>query len=231
MKKLIFLFIGMLIAVDVFSQDYTPTVNWPYLYPDFMEGELVRARNKRNKAQFNIHLDLGALHYVEDGRIKESATLDVVTLFIGEDVFRNVGGKMLKVMAETEGGFVVMETKGNFTSVVRNDGAYGTTSLNSTTTKTFLHNQNVVNAYNGYLMTDVYADLLAMKDDSESLRVIESMYLVIGHQQIPADKKSVAALEGIDKKAFNAFLKAEKIRWSNPQDLVKVIEYINALNQ
>ena len=187
MKKLIFLFIGMLMAVDVFSQDYTPTVNWPYLYPDFMEGELVRARNKRNKAQFNIHLDLG--------------------------------------------GFVVMETKGNFTSVVRNDGAYGTTSLNSTTTKTFLHNQNVVNAYNGYLMTDVYADLLAMKDDSESLRVIESMYLVIGHQQIPADKKSVAALEGMDKKAFNAFLKAEKIRWSNPQDLVKVIEYINDSNQ
>lgn len=218
----------MLLAVDVFSQDYTPTVNWPYLYPDFMEGELVRARNKRNKAQFNIHLDLGALHYVENGRIKESSTLDVVTLFIGDDVFRNVGGKMLKVVAETEGGFVVMETKGNFTSVVRNDGAYGTTSLNSTTTKTFLHNQNVVNAYNGYLMTDVYEDLLAMKDDSESLRVIESMYLVIGHQQIPADKKSVAALEGIDKKAFNAFLKAEKIKWSNPQDLVKVIEYITA---
>lgn len=218
----------MLMTVDVFSQDYTPTVNWPYLYPDFMEGELVRARNKRNKAQFNIHLDLGALHYVENGRIKESSTLDVVTLFIGDDVFRNVGGKMLKVVAETEGGFVVMETKGNFTSVVRNDGAYGTTSLNSTTTKTFLHNQNVVNAYNGYLMTDVYEDLLAMKDDSESLRVIESMYLVIGHQQIPADKKSVAALEGIDKKAFNAFLKAEKIKWSNPQDLVKVIEYITA---
>ncbi len=228
MKRLIFLFIGMLLAVDAFSQDYTPTVNWPYLYPDFMEGELVRARNKRNKAQFNIHLDLGALHYVENGRIKESSTLDVVTLFIGDDVFRNVGGKMLKVVAETEGGFVVMETKGNFTSVVRNDGAYGTTSLNSTTTKTFLHNQNVVNAYNGYLMTDVYEDLLAMKDDSESLRVIESMYLVIGHQQIPADKKSVAALEGIDKKAFNAFLKAEKIKWSNPQDLVKVIEYITA---
>lgn len=228
MKRLIFLFIGMLLAVDAFSQDYTPTVNWPYLYPDFMEGELVRARNKRNKAQFNIHLDLGALHYVENGRIKESSTLDVVTLFIGDDVFRNVGGKMLEVVAETEGGFVVMETKGNFTSVVRNDGAYGTTSLNSTTTKTFLHNQNVVNAYNGYLMTDVYEDLLAMKDDSESLRVIESMYLVIGHQQIPADKMSVAALEGIDKKAFNAFLKAEKIKWSNPQDLVKVIEYITA---
>ena len=231
MKRLLFSCICVLLAAVAVAQNEAPTTNWPYLYPDFMEGEILRTRGKAVKSKLNIHLNLGALHYVEDGRIKESATLDVVTLFIGEDVFRNVGGKMLKVMAETEGGFVVMETKGNFTSVVRNDGAYGTTSLNSTTTKTFLHNQNVVNAYNGYLMTDVYADLLAMKDDSESLRVIESMYLVIGHQQIPADKKSVAALEGIDKKAFNAFLKAEKIRWTNPQDLVKVIEYINASNQ
>lgn len=228
MKRLLVLFTGLLLAAGVSAQDYTPTVNWPYLYPEFMEGELVRARNKRNKAQFNIHLDLGALHYVENGRIKESSTMDIVTLFIGEDVFRNVGGKMLKVLADTEGGFVVLETKGNFSSVVRNDGAYGTTSLNSTTTKTFLYNENALNAYNGYLMTDVYEDLLAMKDDSESLRVIENLYLVIGINQIPANKKTVLSLGGIDKKDFNAFLKTEKIKWSDPQDLVKVIDYIVA---
>ena len=96
MKRFLFLFVGILMAADIFAQDYIPTANWPYLYPEFMEGELVRSRNKRNKALFNIHLDLGALHYVEDGVIKESATLDVVSLIVGEDVFRNVGGKMLK---------------------------------------------------------------------------------------------------------------------------------------
>ena len=135
---------------------------------------------------------------------------------------------MLKVLAETEGGYVVEEARGNFTAVVRDDGAYGTTGLNSTTTKTFLYNENVVNAYNGYLLTDVYADLLAMKDQGEKLPVNRNMYIVIGIEQIPASKKNVADLDGLDKKAFKAFLKSEDIQWDDPQDLVKVIEYVKS---
>ena len=135
---------------------------------------------------------------------------------------------MLKVLAQTEGGFVVEEAKGNFTAVVRNDGAYGTTGLNSTTTKTFLYNENVINTYNGYLLTDVYVDLLAMKNNAEKLPVNKSMYLVVGMEQIPANRKSVASLDGLDKKAFKAFLKSEDIQWDDPQDLVKVIEYIKS---
>ena len=135
---------------------------------------------------------------------------------------------MLKVLARTEGGFVVEEAKGNFTAVVRNDGAYGTTGLNSTTTKTFLYNENVINTYNGFLLTDVYVDLLAMKNNAEKLPVNKSMYLVVGMEQIPANRKSVASLDGLDKKAFKAFLKSEDIQWDDPQDLVKVIEYIKS---
>ena len=104
----------------------------------------------------------------------------------------------------------------------------GTTALNSTTTKTFLYNENVINQYNGYLLTDVYKDLHAMKDQSERLPVNSSLYLVIEHRLVPANKKSVAALEGINKKEFSAFLKAEKIQWNEPQDLIKVIDYITA---
>jgi hypothetical protein len=135
---------------------------------------------------------------------------------------------MMKVMAEAEGGMVVQEAKANFTGVVKNDGAYGSTALNSTTTKTFLYNENAINQYNGYLLTTVYADLLAMKNDAEKLPVNRNLYLVIGLEQIPANKKSVAALDGLDRKAFSAFMKSEKIEWDNPQDLVKVLDYIKA---
>ena len=164
MKRLLFSCVFALMAVAAFAQDESPTTNWPYLYPDFMEGEILRTRGKAVKSMLNIHLNLGALHYVENGKIKEANTLGIDSIVIGEDVFRNVGGKMLKVLAETEGGYVVEEARGNFTAVVRNDGAYGTTGLNSTTTKTFMYNENVINAYNGYLLTDVYADLFAMKN-------------------------------------------------------------------
>lgn len=225
MKRILSLCIGMALVVVSFAQEGTPTVNWPYLYPEFREGEL-NVRSKIEKALFNIHLDLGALHYVEDGKIKEANTLNATTLTIGDDVFRNVGGKMLKALARTQGGFIVEEVRASYSAVVRDDGAYGTTSLNSTTTKTFLYNENAINSYNGYLLTDVYADLLAMKDDSESLPVRKTMYMIIGMEQIPAERKSVTSLEGMDKKALKAFLKSEKIDWSDIGDLVKVIDYI-----
>lgn len=226
MKKFLYSCVFALMAVAAFAQDESPTTNWPYLYPDFMEGEILRTRGKAVKSMLNIHLNLGALHYVENGKIKEANTLGIDSIVIGEDVFRNVGGKMLKVLAETEGGYVVEEARGNFTAVVRNDGAYGTTGLNSTTTKTFMYNENVINAYNGYLLTDVYADLFAMKNQAETLPVNKNMFLVIGLQQIPATKKGVAALDGMNRKAFSAFLKSEKIKWDEPEDLVKVLNYI-----
>jgi hypothetical protein len=225
MKKFLFMCAGTLMAVAAFAQE--PTTNWPYLYPEFKEGEL-NVRSKTEKALFNIHLDLGALHYVEDGRIKEANVLNATTLVIGNDVFRNVAGKMLKVLARAQGGYIVEETRATYSAVVRNDGAYGTTALNSTTTKTFLYNENAINQYNGYLMTDVYKDLLAMRDDAEKLPVRKNLYIVIGMDQIPADKKSVASLSGLDKKALKAFLKSEKIDWNEIGDLVKVIDYIIA---
>ena len=225
MKKLLFSIIAILMAVAASAQKDSPTTSWPYLYPDFMEGEL-EVRTKITKALVNIHLNLGALHYIENGKIKESSTLGISVLKVGEDVFRNVGGKMMKVLAETEGGYVVEETRANYTAVVKKDGAYGTTALNSTTTKSFLYNENVLNGYNGYLMTDIYADLHAMKDQSEKLPVLKNRYLVIGLDQIKADRQNVLDIDGLDKKAFKAFLKAEKIKWDDPQDLVKVLQQI-----
>ena len=67
-----------------------------------------------------------------------------------------------------------------------------------------------------------------MRDDAEKLPVRKNLYIVIGMDQIPADKKSVASLSGLDKKALKAFLKSEKIDWNEIGDLVKVIDYIIA---
>jgi hypothetical protein len=52
--------------------------------------------------------------------------------------------------------------------------------------------------------------------------------MIIGLEQIPAERKSVISLEGLDKKALKTFLKAEKIDWNELEDLVKVIDYITA---
>ena len=45
MKKFLFMCAGTLMAVAAFAQE--PTTNWPYLYPEFKEGEL----NVRSKTE------------------------------------------------------------------------------------------------------------------------------------------------------------------------------------
>ena len=45
---------------------------------------------------------------------------------------------------------------------------------------------------------------------------------------IPANKKGVSSLEYVDKKEFNAFLKSNKIKWTDVDDLVKVLNFITA---
>lgn len=225
MKKLLLLCIAAFAAAVAVAQNVSPTVNWPYMYPDFVEGEMEKMGGQIEKGRYNIHLNVGALHYLNDGTIKEHPTVGIKSMTIGDDVYRNVGGKMLKVLAQTEGGFVVMETLANFTGIISRDGAYGGAVANRD--KTFSHQENN-GSFNGYLVTDNYKDLIAIKDDSDKVPVTRKIFIVIGHQMIFANKSTVIDMTGVDKKAFSAFLKSNDIKWKDPEDLVKVIDYITA---
>ena len=225
MKRLLLICIAALSAAVAVAQNVSPTVNWPYMYPDFVEGEMEKMGGQIEKGRYNIHLNVGALHYLNDGTIKEHPTVGVKSMTIGDDVYRNVGGKMLKVLAQTEGGFVVLETLANFTGIISRDGAYGGAVANRD--KTFSHQENN-GSFNGYLVTDNYKDLIAIKDDSDKVPVTRKIFIVIGHQMIFANKSTVIDMTGVDKKAFSAFLKANDIKWKDPEDLVKIIDYITA---
>lgn len=225
MKRLLLICIAALSAAVAVAQNVSPTVNWPYMYPDFVEGEMEKMGGQIEKGRYNIHLNVGALHYLNDGTIKEHPTVGVKSMTIGDDVYRNVGGKMLKVLAQTEGGFVVMETLANFTGIISRDGAYGGAVANRD--KTFSHQENN-GSFNGYLVTDNYKDLIAIKDDSDKVPVTRKIFIVIGHQMIFANKSTVIDMTGVDKKAFSTFLKSNDIKWKDPEDLVKIIDYITA---
>lgn len=225
MKKLLIICIAALSAAVVAAQNVSPTVNWPYMYPDFVEGEMEKMGGQFEKGRYNIHLNVGALHYLNNGTIKEHPTVGIKSMTIGDDVYRNVGGKMLKVLAQTEGGFVVMETLANFAGIISRDGAYGGAVANRD--KTFSHQENN-GSFNGYLITDKYEDLLAIKDDSDKVPVTRKIYIVIDNLLIFANKSSVIDMTGVDKKAFSAFLKSNQIKWKEPEDLVKIIDFITA---
>lgn len=224
MKKLLFLFVAAFMAVAASAQDEMPTVNWPYLYPDFVQGELMQIGGGTSKGLYNIHLGQGALHLVENGQIGEISVQKVMKVTMGEDVFRNVGGKMYKVLAEGKEGYVVMETLADYSAIVRDDGAYGGSLSNAA--KGFSYDENYGNY--SYLVTNNYSDLLSIKNESEELPVTKNTYLVIDNQLHQANKKSVLAIDGVDKKAFAEFLKSNEIKWKEPEDLVKIIDFVTA---
>ena len=224
MKKILVLLAATLFAANVMAQD-SPTVNWPYLYPDFVEGQSLMIGGKTLTAKYNIHLGLGALHFVNDGIIAESSVANILTITLGEDLLRNVGGKMMRVLAQTEGGLVVQETLADYSAIVRDDGAYGGSLSNAA--KGFSYDENYGNY--GYLVTNSYEDLLSIKNESEELPVNVKTYLYINDNLIIASKKNVSALPGVDKKAFADYLKTNKIDWKDPADLVKVIDFISNL--
>ena len=225
MKKLLFLFVTVFMTVAASAQDEMPTVNWPYLYPDFMQGELIHIGGGTFKGVYNIHLGQGTLHLVDNGQIGEMSIQTVIKATLGEDTFRNVGGKMYKVLAEGMEGYVVMETLADYSAIVRNDGAYGGSLSNAA--KGFSYDENYGNY--SYLVTNNYADLLSIKNESEELPVIKNIYLVISNQLYQANKKSILTIEGVDKKSFTDFLKSNDIKWKDVKDLVKVVDYITSL--
>ena len=225
MKRLLTLCIAVLLAsAAAAAQDDVPTINWPYLYPDFVEGEITQMGGKSGKGLYNIHLGQGALHFVKDGLIAEVSTTGIIYVTLGENVFRNVGGKLMKVLAQAEKGYVVEEKLADYSAVVRDDGAYGGSLSNAA--KGFSYDENYGNY--GYLVTNNYEDLLSIKNESEELPLTATVYLLINNEPVQANKKSVSALDGVDKKGFAEFLKSNAIKWKDPQSLVKVIDYVTA---
>lgn len=222
MKRFFIVSIISLFCFAAAAQDYTPTVNWPYVNPDFYEGVLRQMGSKVSKSRFNVHLGQGHLHILTDGVIAEAALTDVLSVTIGDEEYTNVGGKMMKVLAQSEKGYVVEERLADYSAVVRNDGAYGGSNVNAA--KGFSYDENYGNY--SYLITNNYEDLLSQKEYGEELPVTTKRYIVINGLPTLAIKKNVAAMDGINKKAFAAFLKEADIDWKNPQDVLKVIDYI-----
>lgn len=222
MKRILAITLLVFSWLALSAQDYIPTVNWPYLYPDFHQGELIMVGGTKSKARFNIHLGQGKLHFVnDDGIIGETSVASAVFVRIGEDEFVNIGGRLMKVLARSEKGSVVEETLADYSAVVRQDGAYGAPNANAAQGHSYDENYGNYS----YLITNVYADLISQKEYGDPLPVTVNRFFVINGVSMPAAKKSITSMEGVDKKAFAAFLKEEKINWKDPQDMLKVIDY------
>ena len=211
-------------ATTAFAQydKYNPTTTWPYMYADFEDGELKLNAGNPKKGKYNVHLLEGTLHFIEGDLIREANSLEVFSVKIGKDYYANAGGRMMKVVAKNDNGFIAEETLANIAELNNTGAAYGSSS-NSLSTQALSSLEGI----GGTRSNMNHMELKNAKGEGEILPVTVKTYIVLpGGYCIFAAKKDVSNLNGIDKKELNTFLKENSIKWKDPQSLLILVDFL-----
>ena len=223
MKRFFFLLAGLLLAGPLFSQEFRPRESWPFLYEEFQSGATCTLDGKLSTdALFNVAVVDGTLMFVgEDETIMQADMARVYTARVGDDTFVNVMGRLYKVLSEVEGGALVLGAEVDVDQLNKVSIGYGISSSTASA-------QGLANVLNGSF--DVGGMSIALSEQNKfsgkELPVKETFYLKIGMQLIPASRSEVLNTPGVDKKAANAFIKQEKIKWRDPASLEKLLSFV-----
>jgi len=194
---------------------------WPYLYKDFQQGTIYKKGGEKFVQQVNIHTLKGRLHFIDDGKIKEVTSSDVLLLQIGEDKFMNVAGDIMKVVASNEKGFIAAYIIGDFEKLNDTGGAYGTSTTNSATMK--LSSVQVA----GHIGQN-HMEMRENRSNGELVPLITTYYVVTPDLTCKASRRELEAAFTAERKAsFKTWLKSNKIKWNDPESLLTLVEFIN----
>lgn len=220
MRRVTYIAIMLILSAAGLSAQ-SPTTTYPYLYDTFTDGTVVLIDGTKEQRQMNVHLRAGRLHYIDKGVVKEAFLTDVAAVEIGKDVFIPVQASVMKVVAKNDAGCVVLENIGDFDGSMEATGAYGVSSTSSATMKlTSIQTDSQVNQN--------YMNILNEKEKGVILNVDTKLYVVTPTYKVRATKKDVEASLPADKAAqFKAFLKANKVKWNNPQSLLSVVSFLS----
>ena len=227
MKRFLLLISGTLLACSVFAQArFEPRTTWPYLYDNFMSGA-VRTNNGVlvSEGTYNICVVDGTLHYIADDKIMQADMGAIFTAKLGEDIFVKVRGAMYQVLAESEHGSVLLGKEVNMEEFGKVDVGYGvsvSSSAQHSLSMTVLELDGNFNILNESLSV-----VTGNKMRGKLLPLRETTYIYTKNRLVKASRSEIQSLPGIDRKALSAFAKKEKIRWTNTDSLLKVLEFID----
>lgn len=220
MKHIISIIAGALLATCAMAQG-SPTTTWPYLYPDFTEGEILAQDGSTQKALLNVHVLYATLHFIDGDYIKEMPSGKVFSARIGNDYFINAGGRIMKILAQNENGYVAECSEVDIATLNSTGAAYGSSSTTLGTMN--LSSLEGIGATNSNSSLN-HMEIKNNKENGKTLPLIKKKYLFAAKKCIYATRKDVA--EAVDPDAFKAFLKTNKIKWSNPQSLLGVVDFL-----
>ena len=212
--------VSSFLAGPAFAQD--PTTTWPYLLPAFESGSVAFRGADSNPYLLNIHLRRGQLHYLDEkGLIREADLMQVDGAEIGGKTYLNVGGEMMEVVSRSGRGCVVLEKLGDYDALLETGGAYGSSSVTSATRKlSSIETDSQINQNHMLLQNS--------RSEGEMLDILTKYYLFYQGNSVRADRREVEKQLPDSRKAeWKAWLKANKIKWNQPESLQKVVDFLN----
>lgn len=139
---------------------------------------------------------------------------------IGKDVYVNVGGKFYKVLAESEGGAAVVLTQVNTDQMNKASIGYGVMSATAST-------QNVAALSLDSNLGANVNKAMQSRDSGVELPLLERKYILYCYGRVvPALKREVMDIPGLDKEVAKDFFKKNKIKWNNPESLTVVADFL-----
>ncbi len=200
-----------------------PTTTYPYLYDRFVEGKVVLDNGETEARKLNVHLRADALHYIDKDVIKQAFLNNLKAVEIGSDVFLPVNGRMLKLAAKNDRGCVAEQIVGNFEEARAGEGAYGLSSTTAATMKlTSVQTDSQINQN--------YMNILNEKDHGMELPVESTFWIVTPSVRVEASRKAIGELVPAERQdEWKSFLKANRIKWKEPQSLLSLISFIETL--
>ncbi len=199
-----------------------PTTVWPYLFDDFLPCKIYFHSGETGSSQVNVHLLRNDLHYLHtDGKIYQADYQHEIARVVLADSTRLVRCEnyFIEVLGETPQALVGRRTTGDFDRLNQGSGGYGTSSSTSATDRM---------ASLPFMNTPQYHQIKTDRENGQTLPVSVRYCFVVNGELVYANKKEVSRLlPDAERKNFAAFLKTNKIKWKNHDDLRKVLEYIS----
>ncbi len=203
---------------------FKPLDSWPYLYEDFMSGTVLsgKAGNEStfNYDKMNVNVLNGTLHYVEKGTIMQADMRNIYVARIGAETYLNAGGKMMKVLSETEHGAVVLKNEVDLDEMGKANIGYGKSAVAST------QNVSLFAVAGGDTNKKSLEDVRNSRFSGTELPIRDKIYLVVDGLLIRASKSEVMSWPNADKEAVKAYLKANKVKWRDPSSLSALVEFL-----
>lgn len=217
MKKIFILAAAAFAAISVSARDYSPTTTWPYANPDFESGQITLFSGAVKAAIVNVCLAKSTLHYLDGEFVKE--TFDVRQVTVGGDIFVNVAGKLMRVLAHSDKGYVVEGVEIDFGRLNSTGAAYGSSSTTLGTMN--LSSLEGIGATNSNSSL-THMELKAGKEGGAILPLNRKKYLYVGGKAVYATKKDVG--EAVGKDRLKAYLKDHKVKWNDASSLIALVE-------